>query len=118
VLSGYQPTYGGGPYDAFLSNIQVEPLSVIQTFAQSLNSDDYNQLLQPSAGPFLRRTLDRVAEYLAEGDVVAASKNLRALVQRWNGLGRQGANETPSAEGLKQLKEALRAILDEVNALD
>jgi beta-propeller repeat-containing protein len=118
VISGYQQIYGGGPYDAFLSKMQVEPLSIVRTFAQSLDSNDYNQLLKPWAIAFLRRTLDQVAENLADGDVVAASRQLRAVLHHWNWSRRERTNEGPYAEGPKELKEALRALLDEVAMLD
>ena len=107
VVNGYLQSYAGGPYDAFLTEIKVDPLSIIQTFASSLDHNDYSQFLKPWAVASLRS--------LNNGDTVSAARNLGELLEDWDRLTAERVSENLVAEQATPLKDALRALLDEIS---
>jgi hypothetical protein len=114
VVNGYLPTYEGGPYDGFLTEIKVGPLSIIRTFASSLDNNDYSQFLKPWAVASLRNMLNQVAEDLNDGDAIAATRNLRELLEHWDRVTAERIGKNPFAADVKPLKNAMRALLDEI----
>jgi hypothetical protein len=114
VVNGYQQTYAGGPYDAFLTKIEVDSLSIVRTFLSSLDHNDYNQFLNPSAVAFLRSSINEAAENLTNGDNAAAARNLIDLLNDWDRLTADRASENSLVEQVKTLKAAVRALLDKI----
>jgi hypothetical protein len=66
MANGYLGTYAGGPYDAFLTEIEVDPLSIIRNFTSSLEHNDYRRFLKPWEIAALRDLLEHWDRVTAE----------------------------------------------------